>query len=585
MSSEIYAVLGLKANPFPSGACKDFYFQTESTRRFLDELLYGITSRKGFLVLVGEVGLGKTSLLLQLFPMLEQQESIRTSWVFNTLLDKTELLRAIARDFGIDVRHATHLAELLDALHQFFLAANRDGHNCAIIIDEAHLLDFNCMEVLRMLSNLELSGEKLVQIVLAGQPELKERLEKPELRQFRSRINNFLELPPFSMEDTHNYVNFKFSTAGSELRLDGRALTLVWNASGGNTRQINLIMEKTLYAMVAMNEKRVSFKTVSAALRELSGWNRELEGKLRFFKWRRYAFAIALGAGGLLLALVATLLVLSQRNAPSPEEAALEAPAMPAVVESASAPGTASPQIPAATAPTASVPVAVPPPAAASAPAQAVLPDNSAFGRAARSFLEPWQLASLEPALREAVAVTNPAALQQRIATVSPGLQLLPLEKLPDRPAVTCSSFPWGAVAGGSPAYVLLWKPPLRIPTFTDGHQGPEITALQERLATLRYYQGVDGKVGPGTRLAVLAFQKEKGLKQTGEPDAVTLFWLFAENGESRGANAARTAGAGETKAPSAAPPPTGPTKSSGQPPDSVPPPGQTGAQKPQFGL
>ena len=167
MSSEIYAALGMQANPFPPGACKDFYFQTEATKRILDELFYGITARKGFLVLVGEVGLGKTSLLLQLLPRLEQA-GIRSAWVFNTILNKTELLAAIAKDYGLAVPPAPHLAELLDTLHTFFLKVHKDGSNCAIVIDEAHLLDFQAMEVLRMLSHLDLGGEKQVQILLAG---------------------------------------------------------------------------------------------------------------------------------------------------------------------------------------------------------------------------------------------------------------------------------------------------------------------------------------------------------------------------------------------------------------------------------
>jgi general secretion pathway protein A len=195
MDADIYAALGMKANPFPPGACKDPYYFTESAKRILDELHYGVAARKGFLLVIGEVGLGKTSLLLQFLPLLEKGE-LEVSWVFNTVLDKVELLGAVAKDFGLRIPRAANLTEIIDHLHQFFLKQAQNNKNCAIVIDEAHHLDNDTLELLRMLSNLELEGDKLVQILLVGQPELMTRLWSQELRQLRSRINIFIELPP-----------------------------------------------------------------------------------------------------------------------------------------------------------------------------------------------------------------------------------------------------------------------------------------------------------------------------------------------------------------------------------------------------
>ena len=302
MSSEKYEALGIDINPFPPGACKEHYFQTDATRRILEELIYGIAAHKGFLVLVGEVGLGKTSMLLQLIPLLER-ENIRSSWIFNTLLNKTELLQAIARDFGIQTSEAANLAELLDTLHRFFLEENKAGNNCAIILDEAHLVDFQAMEVLRMLSNLEFNGEKLVQILLCGQPELRAGLDQPQMRQLRSRINVFHELPPLTRSEVKDYLGYKLSLTEVDFKLDGQALSLLWQASAGNFRLLNLLMEKALYATVARDERRIAMLTVMDALKEVGTWDDTLARRLRRIKLRKVGLWGGIGGAAVLLLL------------------------------------------------------------------------------------------------------------------------------------------------------------------------------------------------------------------------------------------------------------------------------------------
>ncbi len=301
MSADIYAALGMKANPFPPGACKEPYYFTESAKRILDELHYGVAARKGFLLVIGEVGLGKTSLLLQFLPLLEKGE-LEVSWVFNTVLDKVELLGAVAKDFGLRIPRAANLTEIIDHLHQFFLKQAQNNKNCAIVIDEAHHLDNDTLELLRMLSNLELEGDKLVQILLVGQPELMTRLWSQELRQLRSRINIFIELPPLSKDETGNYVNFKLSTAGSQLRLDGKALGLVWTASKGNFRMINLIMEKTLHAVIAYNADRISPLLVNEALKEIAPVHIDVARELNRARMKNALFNVLTVVGAVLIA-------------------------------------------------------------------------------------------------------------------------------------------------------------------------------------------------------------------------------------------------------------------------------------------
>ena len=586
MTSEVYDILGFKANPFPPGACKDCYFQTELSKRFLDEIMYGVTARKGFIVLVGEVGLGKTSLLLQLLPLLEAAQ-VHTSWVFNTMLDKNELLRAVATDYGLNLPEGSHLAEILDALHRFFLECNKEGHNCAIIIDEAHLLDFSTMEVLRMLSNLELNGEKLVQILLVGQTELKVQLGKAEMRQFRSRINIFLEFPALTSLETNNYVNFKFSISGSELRLSGRALQLVWRASAGNFRLINLIMEKTLYAMVAYNEHKITPALVMEALKDIASWNRDLAGRIRIIRLTRASALTSAVAAGLLFAIIGLAFYFSGKKAPEP--VAQDAQPIGVTVAAQTPAGkvetpTTTPPPP----PKAPVQEPTPPPAQAQAPAQAaIMPPG--WGKDSGSFLELWALDALEPALRAAVTEKNLALFEKKLAEAmvqsKNRVTLVALDTPPPVPLATAATlFEWQAYTKTPPNYLALWKPAVVIPTFTAGYKSPDVHKLQLRLDALGLYRGeLDGKAGPNMQRAITAFQKENGLKETGEPDPGTIFWIFSVPAPSGARKAQRTAPGERATQPRTAPgapprpdrlerPPSTPLPFEGTRPGSKPP-------------
>ncbi|WP_461210034.1 AAA family ATPase [Desulfocurvus sp. DL9XJH121] len=298
MTTDIFEALGLDRNPFSMAADTQGYFHTDTTKQILDELSFGILSRKGFLLLTGEVGVGKTSLLYQLLRRLEH-ENLVTSWIFNTMLNKEELLHAIARDFGLDAPKSANVAQLIDLLQGYLVEQNAQDKNCAIIVDEAHNLSLPAMEALRMLSNLEVSGRKLVQILLVGQPELKERLDEQKLRQLRSRISIFKDLRAFDLEETGRYVNFKLSSASSQFRLTGAPLKLLFRATCGNTRMINLIMERALYAAVAFGESDFTVKVLRAAVAEIATC--QIEVAERMGKGGRLFRYVAVAAGVLLL--------------------------------------------------------------------------------------------------------------------------------------------------------------------------------------------------------------------------------------------------------------------------------------------
>ncbi len=555
MTSTIYDTLGFNDNPFPPGACRDHYFQTETTNRILEVLHYGIKSHKGFLVFIGEVGLGKTSLLLQLLPLLEA-DNVRTSWVFNTAVDKYELLQTLVQDYGIKLPETPHLSTLIDSLHNFFLSEHRAGHNCSIIIDEAHNLDFQCMEALRMLSNLELNGEKLVQILLTGQPELKSKLDQPEMRQLTSRINVFLTLPTLNSEEIGQYVNFKLTAVGSQLYLEEKAHKLLCQVSGGNLRMINLLMEKTMYAMVALGERRVSRRTVYEGVKDVGAWNKNVARSLRRVTMRQFSLYAGIGAVSVLLIAALVYLVVpgTRDDDVLPPVAETSRPAAHAAASESDAPSAAqndsnaieetnsdSDPIILDTAPSvsggASLQASGEHDAAPKGPAHPPQPTaENELLKASAEFLAPWGLNYLAVPLRKAVQEKELDSFILSLPTDKPAaknLRLVPLRERPPEGSIRVTYFPWRRFTGTGDNWIALWQPPVEITRFTRGYSGDEIRELQKRLQFFGFYSmGLDGKVGPGTIRALMDFQKSRGLSASGTPDQQTLLWLYQDNPE-----------------------------------------------------
>lgn len=267
-ADRLLASLGLAFNPFSIAINQDSYYETPATRRIMDVILYGVETRKGFLLLNGEVGVGKSSLLLRLMSRLKSRGMV-TALVINSLLDKVELLENICADFGLKHRPGLNTSQLLMILHSFFLQQFKHHRNCVILVDEAHHLPDQALESLRMLANLETGGTKLVQVVLSGQPELRQRLLTPRLRQFASRINIATDLPALSRAQTQGYIEFKLAQAGSQIRPSPMALAMLWKSSSGNPRILNLLMERCLYAMVARGEHTIDIRIMRAAIADL----------------------------------------------------------------------------------------------------------------------------------------------------------------------------------------------------------------------------------------------------------------------------------------------------------------------------
>ena len=191
---------GLRENPFNVNPDPRYLFLTSQTQEALDEMTYGIHARKGLIVLTGEVGTGKTTLINRLLDWLRQQQT-PTCYIFNSHLDSRHLFDFILADFGVPFESKSNGSALM-RLNQWLIERYRAGETPVLIVDEAQGMPTHVLEEIRMLLNLETPHEKLLQIVLAGQPELEDRLKRPELRQLKQRITLRCKTAPLTLEET-----------------------------------------------------------------------------------------------------------------------------------------------------------------------------------------------------------------------------------------------------------------------------------------------------------------------------------------------------------------------------------------------
>ena len=252
------AALGLRSNPFPVTPDETNYFFTPETESICEELSHFIAMRKGFLLLTGEIGLGKTTLLRRLLASLDEAH-YNSALVLTSFLDQSELLETIARDFGLQLPPGARRIDHLAALNQFLMSQAQAGKINVLFIDDAQALDAQALDVVRQLSNLETAQQKLIQVVLCGQPELLDTLWQHSLRQVKSRIALHRQLRPLDRAQTLAYIRHRMAKAGSadcvEISDDG--LQSLHELSAGFPRRIHHLMDRCLYATLAADTRRI----------------------------------------------------------------------------------------------------------------------------------------------------------------------------------------------------------------------------------------------------------------------------------------------------------------------------------------
>jgi general secretion pathway protein A len=259
---------GLRANPFNVNPDPRYLFLTRHTEEALACLTYGIQSRKGFVLLTGEVGTGKTTLINKLMEWLRLQQ-VATAFIFNSRMDVPQLLDYMMADFGIPC-DSTSKSQVLQRLYNWLLDRYRAGETAVLVIDEAQNLSDEVLEEIRMLTNLETFTEKLLQIVLVGQPELEQRLKQPQLRQLRQRLTLRAKTHAFNLEETKAYVQQRLRIAGcnGEPIFEPEAVMALYRYSIGIPRVINLLCEHCLVSGFVDQKKTVAAEIVDSVARD-----------------------------------------------------------------------------------------------------------------------------------------------------------------------------------------------------------------------------------------------------------------------------------------------------------------------------
>lgn len=247
-----------------------FIYWTRQHEAAAEALTYGINSRKGFLLLTGEIGTGKTTLCREVMNRLGPKTELAV--VLNPLLSTSGLLRAILADFGNPAEPVSDEL-MIDHLNRFLLSKVQDGHNAVLWIDEAQNLSFEALEAIRLLSNLETDDKKLLQIVLVGQPELEKSLQEYRLRQLNQRISIRQKLGVLSQDELSEYIRHRLFVAGNRqnVSFERRALKYVYKYTKGSPRMTNMLCDRTLLAAFSKRTRNIDHRLVKEAYDDL-GW-------------------------------------------------------------------------------------------------------------------------------------------------------------------------------------------------------------------------------------------------------------------------------------------------------------------------
>lgn len=534
---------GLDERPFLVTPNPRYVFLSKHHREAFAHLLYGIDNHGGFIELTGEVGTGKTTVLRTLLGQLDE-ERYRLALIFNPCLSAIDLLGLINREFGLPWE-SRNGAELLDALYRFLLRENAAGRTVVLVIDEAQNLAPEVMEQVRLISNLETEQDKLIQIVLAGQPELGELLGRPELRQINQRITVRYHLRPMDFADTEAYIGHRLDVAGGRggVAFAHGALKRLYREARGIPRLINVICDRVLLVGYAEGRHQITSSMMAKAIAEIAGERRQL---------RHRRLRVAAFGAGLAAVIAAAALFAARGRWGSVSAGSLAAPA------------------------------ALQPGAAAGLAGRLAAQRESDNAREAlNSLLPAWGVKEITPLAGTDTVAAMEAAVRQRglaFTRVAGNLGLLRRLDLPvllelslpgnvgrrfvavtgvdgDRLRVRTQTLGETILSGADldrvwagRAYVV-WRDPSRIALpLRPGARGPVVERLQLYLTRSGIYDGrVTGRLDPATLRAVRRFQASRGIPADGTIGELTLLFI-CRSGE--GDRFPRLARGGEGKRP-----------------------------------
>jgi general secretion pathway protein A len=261
----------LREKPFTVTADPNFLYLSKKHQEAISHMQYGIQERMGFLEITGEIGTGKTTLCKALLNTLD--EHTKTAFILNSNLSEIQLLQAIVEDFGIQLKNKNKIT-MLNELNRFLIDQLKRNNNSVLIVDEAQNLKSSLLEQIRLLSNLETEKEKLLQIILVGQPELKEKLASRELAQLRQRISIRYHILPLDKGEIEGYICHRIKIASEEVVVnffEESAIEEIFKYSRGIPRLINIICDKALLAGYVLERKNINAEIIKKCAKEIEG--------------------------------------------------------------------------------------------------------------------------------------------------------------------------------------------------------------------------------------------------------------------------------------------------------------------------
>ncbi|NOX35446.1 MAG: AAA family ATPase [Deltaproteobacteria bacterium] len=488
--------LGLSHNPFPVAPDNTDFYISQHNDIVITKLIQAVLSRKGFMLLTGEVGLGKTTLSRRIIQVLEEQD-VETSLILQSFFQGENLLKEIIRDFGMPTKDTgDDLSTLMTGLNDFLLEKNKAGINCAIVIDDAQNLSIESLELIRMISNLEADREKLVQILLVGQPELLDKLNCHELRQLKSRVAIRQNPIPLKKTEIEKYIQFKLNMAGDQGKITVRPDTLknLYKLTSGNLRKLNILMDQALHQAFLNNTHTIKPGFISKADKELdfdipAGKNTGL-----FFKFTLFLLVlIIIGTG-------AGTAFFYYHSSNKKKKATKKSNI--AIVQN---------------------PVS-----------NTLLKNNKDNKKKIKTFVADSVASFLSAYGLESFSIQFQQALNRKklkdigeLIFDRTGLQLIRLNAVSTHVRQKYDILSSIDPDTGKTGFYLFWKPGLKIVKFYTGYRAEEIKDLQRLLVRVHLYDyNIDGIVGQIIMKSVKEFQRLSSLPVTGFPDPETIFAL-----------------------------------------------------------